>query len=95
MPPLNLVHANNRTVRSAFGKQSALGGEIAAHAVVTIQMVGRQVGEDRHIGGQAAGKVGLVRGQFQHHHLAVSGGVKVKRAAPDVATHLGGAAAFL
>mgnify|MGYP000991022911 CR=1 FL=1 len=37
---LDLVHADHGTVRAAFGKKPALGGEIAAHAAVPVEVIG-------------------------------------------------------
>ena len=57
---LNLIDAHNRTIRPAFGKKTALGREIAAHAIMAIQMIGREIGENRDIWRQGAGKIGLI-----------------------------------
>ena len=59
-PPLNLVHADHRMIRPALGEQPPLGREIPALAPVPVQMIGRQVGEHRHIGRQGAGQFGLI-----------------------------------
>ncbi len=55
-----------------------------------VEVVGRQVGEDRHIGGERTGKVGLVGRQFQHDHLTIARRVDVEHPAPDVSRELRG-----
>ncbi len=87
-PPFGLVHADHRAVGPTLGEKPALGGEIAAHAAVPVQVIRGQVGEDRDVRGQRAGKLGLVARQLQHHHPALARRVDVQHAAPDVARKL-------
>ena len=42
-----------------------------------VEMVGREIGEDRNIRRQRAGEVGLVGGKLQHHDLAILRRVEV------------------
>ena len=63
-PPLGLVHPHHGAVGATFGKQAPLGREIAAHAVVPVQMVGRKVGKHRDVRRQRARKLGLIRGKL-------------------------------
>ena len=82
--PLGLVHADHRTIRPALGKQPALGREIPAQSGMTIQVIGAEIGEDRHIRRQRPRQVGLVARQFQHHDAAILGRVDIQHAAPDI-----------
>ncbi len=83
-----LVHTDDRTVWPTFGKEPPLGREIAPRPAMPVEMVGRQVGEDRHIGRERAGEVGLVGGQLEHHDLAIARGCDVEHAQPDIAGKL-------
>ena len=88
VPPLGLVHADHAAIRPALGKEPPLGREVAADSAMPVQMVGRKVGEHRHVRRQRAGKVGLIARQFQHHHLAVLRRVERQDPGADVAPHL-------
>ena len=72
----------------ALGEEPPLGREIAAHAAVPVEMVGREVEEDRDVGLQRPGELDLVGGELQHHDHAVRGRVEVEHAAADVAADL-------
>ena len=88
--PLDLVDADHAAIRPAFGKQPPLGREITAGAPVPVEMIGRQIGEDRHIRRQRAGKIGLIGRQLDHHHLAVMRRLQREHAGADIAAHLRG-----
>ena len=88
--PLDLVHADHGAIRPTLRKKPPLGCEIAAHAAVAVQMIGRQVDEHRHIGRQRAGKLDLVGTQLQHHHATIFGRVDIQHTAPDIAGQLHG-----
>ena len=88
IPPLDLVHPDHGPVRPAFGEEPALGREVAAHPAMPVKMIGRQVREDRDIGRQRPGKVGLVGRQLQHDTSPSRGGSMSSTPAPDVPGHL-------
>ena len=85
---LCLVHADHRTVRPALGEEPPLGREIAAQPAVAVEVVGAEIGENGHVGGQRAGQLCLVGAEFQHHHAAIAGRVDVQHAAADIAGQL-------
>ena len=85
---LRLVHADDRAVGPALGEEAALGREIAAGARVAIQVVGREVRQHRHVGGQRARKLGLVGRQLQHDHVALLRGVEIQHPASDIARQM-------
>jgi hypothetical protein len=82
---LGLVDADHRSLGAALGEEPALGGEIAADAAVAVEVVGREVEEDRDVGLERAGELGLVGGELEHHRLAVAERVERQHAAADVA----------
>ena len=82
---LPFVHADHRTIRAAFGKQPALGREIPTHACVAIQMIRREVGENRDVRCQCPRQISLIARQFKHHDTPVLRRVQIEHAAPDVA----------
>ena len=90
--PVEVIDADHRNLRRAKLEKSPFGREIAAEAAVAVQMIGREVQENRDVRRQRAGEVELVRGKLQHHRLAIGGRVKVQHAAPDIAAHLAGTA---
>jgi hypothetical protein len=81
---LGLVDADHRAIRTALGEEPALGGEIAAHPAMPVEVVGGEVGEDRDIGGERAGELDLVGAELQHDHRALPRRVDVENAAADV-----------
>ena len=92
--PFDLIDADHRPVRPALGKEPPLGRKIAARPAVAVQMIGRKIREDGDIRGQRAGQIGLIAGQFQHHDLAVDGGLQRQHTRADIPTHLRRAPAF-
>ena len=55
---------------------------------MAVEVVGREVEEDRDVGLQRAGEVDLVGGELEHDDHAVLGRVEVEHAAADVAADL-------
>ena len=55
---------------------------------VAVEVIGREIGEDRDIGRERAGQFGLVGGKLEHDDPAVAGRRDVEDAAPDIAGEL-------
>ena len=49
-----------------MGEDMSLGGDIALHAAVPVQVIGRDVGQDRHVGREAVGQVQLIGRGLDH-----------------------------
>ncbi len=90
--PLVLVHADHGPVRPTHCEEPRLGGEIAAHPAMPVEVIGRKVGEDRHIRRERTRKVDLVGRKLQHHDTPLLGWVDVEHTPPDVAGQLHGLA---
>ena len=86
--PLILIHTNHRPVRPAFRKKPALGRKIAPHPGMPVQVVGTEIGKDRHIRRQTARQIGLVRRQLQHHHFTADRRIKIQHPPANVARQL-------
>ncbi len=68
--PLGLVDADDRGLRRADLEEAPLGGEIAADAAMPVEMVGREVEEDRDIRREPAGKLDLIGAELDDDDLA-------------------------
>ena len=70
-PPLVLVDPDDRPRRPALGEEPPLRREIAAHAAVPVEVVGREVEKDRDVRLQRPRQLDLVGRELEHHHHAV------------------------
>jgi hypothetical protein len=72
-----------------------LGGDIALEAIITIEMIGRDVGEHRHVAVEAVGEVDLVARQLQHIDAACGQRIAAEDRQADIAAEQRGDAGGL
>ena len=82
------LHVDQREVAHGLHpEQSRLGGDIALETVVAVEMVGRDVEQDGHVGVDPLGQVDLVARQFEHIDAACGQRLLFEDRLADIAAH--------
>ena len=85
-----VIHADNGlTVLGHLMEKPLLDGGIILHAAVTVDMVGREVRQQRDIGFEAGRQVNLEAGHFQHIKTARARRRQFQHRVADIAADLG------
>jgi hypothetical protein len=87
--PLVIDRADGDIARRLAGEDPGLDGGVACHAAMAVEMVGRQVHQDRRIGLEAWREVDLIGGELEDIDAAGSGRRQLKHRGADVAADMG------
>ena len=82
----SVVDAHDRMVVEIHaGEEPALGTNVIVEIAVPIEMIGRQVEPDRHVGMKVAAEVELEGGELEHHGGPALGQIEIEDRPADIA----------